>query len=133
LSAAAFAGAPAADDHPDRPVERHLGSVAYVTGGIGKTDRATLRRMGGAYPLHIVLSAARDDELVADVPVEITDARGRQVFRLDKADPLLDVRLPEGKYVVSARFDGVRKAQAVVLADKGPQTVYFHWKAPEGA
>jgi hypothetical protein len=132
VGAAAIA-APDAGANADRPVERHEGSVAYVTGGIGKSDQMTMRRLGAAYPLHIVLSARKDDEFIADVPVDIRDPKGRTVFHIDKADPLLDVKLPEGKYIVNARFEGVGESQDVLLAGKGSQTLYFHWKGRDGA
>jgi hypothetical protein len=115
------------------PAEQHEGSVAYVMGGIGKSDQMAMRRTASQFPLRIVFSERKDGEFIADVPVVITDSHGHTVFDLTKAGPMLDVRLPSGKYLVKARFKGVPESQEVTLDGKDARNVYFHWKGQPNA
>lgn len=104
------------------------GAVTFLNGGIGKDEADAMRREAKAYPLHLTFSERRDGEFIVNVPVVITDARGRRVLDLPKAGPLLYVRLPNGKYKVSARFNNVTESQNVTLAGKEGKDLYFHWK-----
>jgi len=102
-----------------------IASPAYISGGIGDTELADMRRDASKYTLHVTFSAAANGEFLTDVPVVITDASGNQVFKLDKAGPLLYVMLPGGKYKVSAQFNGQTVSQAVTLAGKGSKDIYL--------
>lgn len=103
------------------------GVARYLNGGIGKEEADAMRREANAYPLRISFSERRDGEFIVDVPVVITDTYGRRALDLPKAGPLLYVRLPNGKYKVSARFNDVTETQNVTLAGTG-KDLYFHWK-----
>ncbi len=119
LAAAADAGLPAA---------RHEGSVTYVNGGVGKDEQMAMHRLARRYPLRMAFSERKDGEFLADVPVVITNAHGSTVLALPKAGPMLDVRLPAGKYRVTAQFTGRTEAQDVTLDGKAARNLYFHWK-----
>ena len=84
-----------------------------------------MRRMAGEYPLRIKFSERKDGEFLAEVPVVNMDGHGKQVFELSKAGPMLYVKLPNGKYKVSARFKGLTESQEVMLAGKDGKDLQY--------
>jgi hypothetical protein len=67
----------------------------------------------------------------ANVPVELTDARGNRVLALPDAGPLLYVAVPDGRYTVTAEVDGVVKSQQVTVSRGQGRQVVFHWPLSE--
>jgi hypothetical protein len=101
---------------------------AYLNGGVGLDEQATMRGLAKEFPLRIVFSEGRDREFLADVPMEISDSSGNPIFQLRSAGPMLYVMLPQGRYKVSARFKGVTRTQQVTLAGNDRKDVLFHWE-----
>jgi hypothetical protein len=128
MSVAMAAGvAPLAAQAQDTLVIETMNATRYVNGGIGKEERAAMEREAKQFPLRMTFSERKDGELVADVPVAVSDAKGSPVFILPKAGPLLYVMLPDGKYTVSATWRGKTETQDVTLAGKTAKHLYFHW------
>jgi len=103
-------------------------ATEYVNGGVGADSQDHMRRLGHDFPLRLEFSERKDGEFIADVPVYITDSKGNTVFSLERGGPMLDIALPNGKYKVSARFNGQMESQEVTLDGKGGKDLYFHWK-----
>jgi hypothetical protein len=100
----------------------------YVNGGIGADEQATMRRVAKDFPLRIVFSEGKDGEFLADIPMVISDSSGNAIFHLLKAGPMLFVFLPQGRYKVSAVFNGVTQTQQVTVAGKDGKDLGFHWE-----
>ena len=66
----------------------------------------------------------------AGLHLNITDARGFQVFALDDAGPLVDVPLPAGTYHVIARMGSVRRSYTMAL-DQGASVNLYLAFAPD--
>lgn len=128
FGATLLAAVPLAAGAQDAVVVETITATTYVNGGIGKDEQSAMHRIAKEFPLRLTFSQHKDGEFIADVPVLITDARGNPVFELAKAGPMLDVMLPNGKYKVSARFNGLTESQEVVLSGKEGKDLYFHWK-----
>ena len=111
----------------DAVIVETITATTYVNGGVGKDEEVALHRIAKEFPLRLTFSERKDGEFLADVPVVIADARGNPVFELPKAGPMLYVMLPNGKYRVSARFEGLTESQEVTLAGKDGKDLYFHW------
>ncbi len=103
-------------------------ATTYLNGGVGKNEEATMHRLAKEFPLRITFAERKDGEYIADVPVLISDEKGNPVLELSKAGPMLFVMLPDGKYRVSSRFEGLTESQEVTLSGKAGRDVYFHWK-----
>lgn len=107
--------------------------TTYLNGGIGKGETEAMRQMAKEFPLRLTFSERKDGEFIADVPIVISDVKGNSVFELPKAGPMLYVKLPNGKYKISARFKGVNESREVTLNGKEGKDIYFHWKGtPKG-
>jgi uncharacterized protein (DUF427 family) len=125
--ALAAGGAPLAAHAQETVVVETVTATTYLNGGVGKDERASMQRMAKEFPLRMTFSERKDGELVADVPVVVSDAKGSPVFMLPKAGPLLYVMLPDGKYTVRATWKGKTESQEVTIAGKTGKDVSFHW------
>lgn len=128
ITAGLLAMLPFAASAQDAIVVETITATTYLNGGVGKDEAAAVRSVAREFPLRLTFSERKDGEFLTNVPVVIVDARGNPVFELPKAGPLLYVMLPNGKYRVSARFNGLTESQEVTLAGKDGKDLYFHWK-----
>jgi hypothetical protein len=128
LIGAALLATPLAASAQESIVAETVTATTYLNGGIGQTEADAMQRMAKEFPLRLTFSERKDGEFIADVPVVILDARGNPVFELPKAGPQLYVMLPNGKYKVSARFNGLTESQDVTLAGKEGKDLNFRWK-----
>jgi hypothetical protein len=101
---------------------------AYLNGGIGADEQATMRSVAKEFPLRIVFSEGKDNEFLADIPMVILDSSGNSILELRAAGPMLYVVLHQGRYKVSAVFNGVIQTQQVRVAGKNGQDLHFHWE-----
>jgi hypothetical protein len=101
---------------------------AYLNGGIGLDEQATMRSFAKEFPLRIIFCEGKDREFLADVPMVISDSSGNPIFQLRSAGPMLYVMLPQGRYTVSARFKGVTRTLQVTLAANGGKDLLLHWE-----
>ena len=135
-AALAFAGLAGASVLPEPaafpPPERVQGSVAYVSGGIGADEAATLRRGRGGVSAHARVCRPErrsTDEYVADARVEIRDRQGRAVLSTIADGPLFLVRLPSGTYAVEVAWNGAVKRKTVAVTTGKRLHVVFEFPA----
>ena len=131
IGATIFASAPLVANAEDLvvdpvSVQTSMGTT-YLNGGVGDEETEAMRRVAKDYPLRMTFSE-RDGEFIADVSVTITDAKGNSVFELPNAGPQLYVKLPSGKYNISASFKGKTQSRKVLVSRKGGKDIQFHWK-----
>lgn len=101
--------------------------IPYLSGGIGSDERAAMRSRSKEFNLHMMFSERKDDALVAGARITIADARGVKVFDLADAGPVLWTHMARGTYRVHATLNGRSQNQTVVVTDRAPAQVYFHW------
>lgn len=128
IGISALAALPRAATADDLGTVNSASTMPYLNGGVGKEEQAAMRHRANAFPLRMTFSEHRDGAFVVAVPVTIADAQGKRVFNLPSAGPMLYVKLPDGKYRVSARLGGVTESQDITLDARHGTDVYFHWK-----
>jgi hypothetical protein len=106
----------------------HFATSTYINGGVGQAEQDLMKRLEGQFPLQITLSERASGQYIVNVPIVISDSKGKQVFELAQGGPLLDVMLPNGSYKVTAQFKGETQVQDVTLNGSGSKTLYFNWK-----
>lgn len=109
----ALTPSPAAEQSPA------AADVAILSGGVGETSAAEMKQAAKAYNVHLVFSNRRR-EYVADVPYTVLDARRREVATGTSEGPLLYLRLPPGRYEVSARIGTTSITQRIEAKAGGP-------------
>ena len=112
---------------------RTSGGMAYVNGGFGDDEAATIRQTGPNYSLRMQFSREHNSEFVAGVDLAVQDQAGRTVFALPSAGPLTDVMLPPGSYQVSASYHGRTETQQISVggASRAGKDISFRWKDAE--
>jgi hypothetical protein len=107
----------------------HAGDISYLTGGIGSSEAESMREAAKDYALEIVFvqKLKEVEEFIADVKVQIQDRQKNTVLDVTTEGPFLLVNLPNGKYVITAEFNGDTKQKKVNIDAKKHQKVVFWW------
>ena len=123
LTGAGMALAQSDPGAPPPPQVRSAGGVDYVNGGAGSESRDAITAMQGRFGLKLVFSDASGEYLVAD-HVAVKGKSG-EVFAVDRAGPWLLVKLPPGRYIVTATYGGKSAQQTVEV---GASTRTVNWR-----
>lgn len=123
----ALPAAAAAMNQGALPQARTENGVAYLSGGIGKSEAQAMRAEAQHYPLSMTFSTGKNNEFLASVPVTIKDSAGKTVLNTVSEGPILLVKLPPGKYSVTAEAYGKTYRRAAQVSAKGDTPLYFHW------
>lgn len=117
------------------PPEHTLGSVSYVSGGVGVDEAQRFEAAATQYPLVIQLFEHASPHAVytAQAHVKITDLDGHVLLDQESQGPFMLVRLPAGEYRVSAALNGRHlAARTVQVADGGHAKATFVFPAHTG-
>src|ERR1700682_736646 len=121
-----LAGTAHADEGP-LPGGRSQGSVASVSGGIGKDESDAMKQAASRYSLVIEMSspAGPRAEYVADVKIDIRDQRGVTVLSTTSDGPMLLANLPPGRYTINADKNGKSQQRNIVVGSGARPRVKF--------
>ena len=111
------------------PPAQHSGNIEYVTGGIGIDESTAFKQAMSKYPLALTFAQRLDGKAayVSDVSVVIRNARNDTVLNADANGPYFLVRLPAGKYRVSATYQNKTQTRSVDVQPKGSARAVFEW------
>lgn len=121
---AAVAPQPPIASAGDQP--RTANGIAYVSGGVGLAERAALEKIAKNYNLRLVF-ATKSGSYLADVRVTVSGPQGKSLFSTTAQGPWLFVKLPAGKYQVSATSGGTPITRTAEVSAKGATTLYFRF------
>lgn len=109
------------------PAAQEQNGIRYVSGGIGKGERAALEQAAiGQYNLRVDVSEA-GGAYIAEPTISIRDAKGAEVLSVVQDGPVLFVALPPGRYVLTAVYEGKSKQANVQVAATGIAKARFFW------
>lgn len=124
----ALLAAPARAEEQDfAPALRSDHGIDYRTGGVGTDERDALFAATGDYGLKLVFAAKEKSDYLAEVEVKIADAKGATVFAASDTGPYLFVKLPPGKYSVTATHGGRAQTQRVTVSAGRQASAGFYW------
>ncbi|MCA1324852.1 hypothetical protein [Herbaspirillum sp. alder98] len=98
----------------------------YMNGGIGAGEQASIKATASDYNLQLLFSQGASGEYISDVKLEISNGAGASVFSLPAAGPMTNVKLPPGKYQVSALYNGQTQSRQVTLGSQ-PSKLSLRW------
>lgn len=117
---------PAVPGAAPSPAVQRAGGVDYLNGGAGEEERATMNAQRAAFPLRIVFSEPGGAYVVAD---HVDISRGNaKVLGIERAGPLLMLKLPPGEYAVDTSYLGRTARRHVRVGAGGTQV---DWKLPD--
>jgi hypothetical protein len=129
LATVNFFGSASAMAGDDLPPLQHQGSVAYLTGGVGKDQVVAIKKAASRYPLSLefVQHAKPKGEFLADVDVTIKDHAGKDVLKTVSDGPFLLVKVPPGKYTIVAQANGKAKTVHATITSRKPEHLVLVW------
>lgn len=115
---------------PALPAVQHSGPVTYLSGGVGLDESQAMKDAMHDYRLvlEFVGQTAYGNEYLAGVPVEITDAHGKNVLEASANGPFMLVSLAPGRYMVAASYDNKTEQRTVRVRPDGQVRAFFLWQ-----
>lgn len=114
-----YAPAPSAQVHPKPQVQ---GDVTYLCGGVGAEEAGYMKSQASGYDMMLTF-AAKDGSYLADVNVDIRDAKGQPVLQTKCDSPIMLIDVPKsGTYRIRADSAGYslnRTAKVTAKQKKG--------------
>lgn len=113
------------------PPVHKMGSVEYLSGGIGLDESRAIESASRQWPLTLEFAAKdrQHADFLADVKVRVRDARGHDALEATSDGPFLVAKLPPGSYVVNATVGGKTLRENVVIKEHQPAKAVFFWPA----
>ncbi|RZF27907.1 carboxypeptidase regulatory-like domain-containing protein [Paraburkholderia sp. UYCP14C] len=106
------------------PATQQQGGISFVSGGVGRDESTALRQARRQWPLSLQFTGP-GASYVADVQVRIAKAGGATVLDTTSKGPYMLVRLPQGRYTVSATYSGVTRSESVNVHGNGSARATF--------
>ncbi len=90
----------------------------YVTGGMTEEENKQMGKLAERFPMHIVFTAAGQDEPVEGVDVTVRDIRGTVLLQAKSEGPLFFIDVIGGRYTVDAEYAGEKQSQTKDLTGR---------------
>lgn len=115
---------------PEEVYSSEGAEVIFVSGGIGYCESQAMQNASKEYPLELVFvqKTISHESYLAEIPVQITDAKGNLVLDTVTKGPYLLAKMPAGRYAITANLYDEVKTQHVTIAKKH-QRLVFVWVA----
>jgi hypothetical protein len=111
---------------PPPLLEKHYGSVIYISGGIGDEERDEIQLRGRDFNLKLLFSE-RDGSYLGEVDVLLFNAKGETVLDAKSEGPFLLVQLPGGSYGIKVSANGLTQERRLSITAKGKHESIFRW------
>ncbi|WP_148715137.1 carboxypeptidase-like regulatory domain-containing protein [Chitinolyticbacter meiyuanensis] len=98
----------------------------FVSGGVGDEELAALQAVKPQYNLQL-MTTEKSGGYLAGVKVTIQDGKGQTVLDTVTTGPYLFVQLPDGRYQLSADYDGKVVKRAVGVHGQKARTLHLTW------
>lgn len=109
------------------PVAGVQNGIHYMSGGIGDEEEAALRAASGRFNLRLLFATKGSGEYLADVKVQVQDAKGSTVLAAVSDGPCFLAALPAGRYRVTATTLGIGQSKSAAVRAGRATELYFYW------
>lgn len=111
------------------PPVQHQGDVTFLTGGVGQGQSTAIKGAMHHYPLSLEFAgkAHSGNEYLSDIPVQVSDMHGHTVLNTTSKGPFLLASLPNGRYSVTARYNGKSEHRNVDITPSSHVHELFLW------
>jgi len=112
------------------PGARAADAVPVLHGGIGEDERNEMLMQHADYNLRLAFAARGSGSFLSDVQVVVADAAKNEVARATSDGPWCWLRLPAGRYTVTATWNGKSFSRAAQVPARGGTDLGFSWDDP---
>lgn len=111
------------------PPVQHSGGISYLSGGVGSDESTAIKSEMGNYPLVLEFAGKTNagNDYLADILVQISDAHGTVVLDTSTRGPFMLISLPNGRYTVTATYNGNKVRRVVSVATGVHAHEVFIW------
>lgn len=111
------------------PPMQYAGEIRYLSGGVGADQSAAIKDEMHRFPLvlEFVGKTNAGNDFLADIPVQISDPNGTVLLDTSARGPFLLVSLPNGRYTVTASYDGNQERRTVTVSTDAHAHEMFVW------
>lgn len=99
--------------HAQAQVRENKGSVTILHGGVGADARESMQQARDQFNLRLQFAVRGSGAYLANVRVQIADAKGKTVLDTISTGPWFFAQLPQGRYEVTASANGQSQTQAL--------------------
>ncbi len=112
-----------------RPPPDRAGNVTYLSGGVGSDQSTEIKQQMSKYPLVLEFAGrtSSGNDYLADIPVRIADVHGHAVLSTVANGPFLLASLPDGRYSVTATYNGQAQRRSVDVHASSHLREVFLW------
>ena len=114
----------------DLPMQQqHQGAVTFLSGGIGLDESSAIKGEMHNYPLVLEFAgkSSSGNVYLADVSVQVSDTQGHVLLTTTTRGPFLLASVPNGRYSVTARYDGKTERRDVAITSSAHVHEFFLW------
>lgn len=106
------------------------GEATFVTGGVTAEELRDLANEKDRYDLWVTTAAKDSGAFLSDVEVRIEDTNRNVVVDTKMEGPWLFADLPQGTYVIEAKFNGQVKKSRTRIGSGGQRQVIMYFDSP---
>lgn len=102
--------------------------ITFLCGGVGSNEAIAMKQAASEFDLMLTF-AASNGAYLADVNVDLADARGQPILNTNCGGPIMLVDFPEGgKYRIRAEADGHTVTRTAQVSNRGKvKSVAMQW------
>ncbi|MES2354886.1 MAG: carboxypeptidase-like regulatory domain-containing protein [Pseudomonadota bacterium] len=105
--------------------------ITYVSGGVGEEEVQALKNAAKDYDLMVTFASGKTGAYLADVKVDIENAKGKNVLSAVSDGPIFLADLPKGTYRIKAEAEGKTVTRQVQVSGRHGQTKRTEMVWPE--
>jgi hypothetical protein len=105
-----------------------VGSIPYLTGGVGQDERICIDPLEKDYNLKLVF-ALRSGQYLASPMITVQDSNGKDVLQMRSDGPWFLAKLPAGEYKVIVSRNGYQTEIKHIKVGQKLDTAEFLWKS----
>jgi hypothetical protein len=109
------------------PQTQHQGQVSFVSGGASSEERDAIRSMQNNFNMRLLFAATRSGEYLADVGVNLVDARGNVMLDTLSEGPIFYAHVPAGRYKLTVTSEGKSQTKNVSISNSGAISQEFYF------
>lgn len=114
---------------PSLPPAQHAGPITYISGGGTPAQAEAIGQKAAGYPLELDFLWGRGakETPIANVDWSIRNAPGHEMLDAHSNGPEVLASLPNGRYTVTARYEGTTRSRVVDVHQGMHDTVVLEW------
>ena len=111
------------------PPAQTVGSIKYLSGGSDPAQAVAMEHTAARYPLELDFLWGRGakESDIAGVEWSIRNAGGHDLLDASSGGPIVLASLPDGRYTVTAHYDGDTQSRVVNVRKGAHDTVLLEW------